>query len=168
MPPVPDTQPRSTAPVNPVSEYLTDVLGVRFLFAWGAGVSCPDSISMSRYRKAQTVSDPVVQLIVKMVVSGVFVGLISELAKRLPGVGGLVAALPVVSLTTIFWLLVDHQTNTQIAQFIRGILYGLIPTTLFLALLMFLLDREVKFVFALGISLIALSVTWVVVRAVVA
>ncbi len=65
-------------------------------------------------------------------------------------------------------VLVDNQTNDQIAQFIRGILYGLIPTTLLLVLLMFLLEHEVKFAVALGISLVSLSAAWVVVRAVVA
>lgn len=111
-------------------------------------------------------SNPLVQLFIKMVVSGIFVGLISELAKRLPRVGGLLAALPVISLLTIFWLLVDQQTNTQIALFIRGILFGLIPTTLFLLLLMFLLERDAQFGVALAISAVVLIVTWLVVRAV--
>ena len=111
-------------------------------------------------------SNPVAQLVIKMVVSGVFVGLISELAKRLPRVGGLVAALPVISLLTIFWLLVDQQTNPQIAHFIRGILFGLIPTTLFLLLLMLLLERNAQFGVALAISAVVLVIAWIVIRAV--
>jgi hypothetical protein len=111
-------------------------------------------------------SNPAVQLVIKMVVSGLFVGLISELAKRLPRVGGLLAALPVISLLTIFWLLVDQQTNTQIAHFIRGILLGLIPTSLFLLLLMVLLERNAQFGLALAISAIALIAVWLVIRAI--
>ncbi len=113
-------------------------------------------------------SNPTVQLIAKMIVSGVFVGLISELAKRLPRIGGLVAALPVISLLTVFWLLVDKQTNVQIARFIHGVLYGLIPTTLGLLVLALLLERDVSFVLALVISLLALAAVWIVVRALVA
>jgi uncharacterized membrane protein (GlpM family) len=112
------------------------------------------------------VSNPAVQLLVKMVVSGVFVGLISEIAKRLPRVGGLVAALPVISLLTIFWLVLDNQTNNQIANFIRGVLFGLIPTGLFLFSMALLIDRDVKFPVALIVSLIVLSASWLVVHAV--
>jgi hypothetical protein len=113
-------------------------------------------------------SNPTAQLVVKMIVSGVFVGLISELAKRLPKIGGLVAALPVISLLTVFWLLVDKQTNVQIAYFIHGVLYGLIPTALCLLLLALLLERNVPFAMALVISLVALAVAWIVVRAIMA
>ena len=113
-------------------------------------------------------SNPTAQLVVKMIVSGVFVGLISELAKRLPRIGGLVAALPIISLLTVFWLLVDRQTNAQIAHFVHGVLFGLIPTGLGLLLLALLLERDVSFAVALVISLLALAAAWIVVRAVVA
>ena len=109
-------------------------------------------------------ANPVVQIIIKMIVSGIFVGLLSEMAKRLPGVGGLLAALPIVSLLTIFWLRVDGQTNSQISRFIYGILFGLIPTGLFLLLLKVMLDRGMRLLPAVGLGLIALAVIWIVVR----
>lgn len=108
-----------------------------------------------------------VQLIVKIVVSGIFVGLITEIAKRLPTVGGLVAALPVISLLTIFWLLVDGKTSPQIVETIRGVLFGLIPTTLFLLSLGILLSRDVQFGVALLLSAIILVVVWLIVKQIV-
>jgi hypothetical protein len=112
-------------------------------------------------------ANPTVQLLVKMVVSGVFVGLISEIAKRAPNIGGLIAALPVISFLTVFWLRVDGGTNTQIANLLQGILFGIIPTSLCLFVLMLLLRRDVPLTAALAVSVVVLAVSWFITRALV-
>jgi hypothetical protein len=117
---------------------------------------------------SNVLSNPALQLAIKMIVSGVFVGLITEAAKRLPSIGGLIAALPIISLTSIIWLRIDGQSNGQIAHFVDGILYGLIPTTSFLVIVKVLLEREVHVAVAVGVGLVALAVVWFVVRALVA
>jgi hypothetical protein len=111
-------------------------------------------------------SNDTVQLIVKIVVSGVFVGLVSEVAKRLPTLGGLMAALPTITLLTVFWVKVDGATNQQVADLLRGVLIGLIPTSVFIFALMELLKRGVSLPAALIICFPALVVAWLVVRAI--
>ena len=113
-------------------------------------------------------SNPGVQLIIKMVVSGIFVGLISEIAKRIPGIGGLLAALPIISLTTIFWLRVGGGNNGQVSTFIVGVMIGLIPTSVCLLLIKFLIDHGMRLAPSVGIGLIALTIVWVVARMFVA
>jgi hypothetical protein len=43
-------------------------------------------------------------LIVKAALSGVIVMIVSEVARRSPGIGGLIASLPLVSILGIMWL----------------------------------------------------------------
>ena len=43
-------------------------------------------------------------LVVKAGVSGILVTIISEVAKRYPGFGGLIASLPLVSVLGMIWL----------------------------------------------------------------
>ena len=56
------------------------------------------------------------QLAIKALVSGVLVAAASEIARRNPGWGGLVASLPLVSLLTMLWLWRDTGDAARIAD----------------------------------------------------
>ncbi len=56
------------------------------------------------------------QLAAKALVSGVLVAAASELARRSPGWGGLVASLPLVSLLAMLWLWRDTGDAGRIAD----------------------------------------------------
>ena len=56
------------------------------------------------------------QLVLKALVSGVLVAAASEIARRNPGWGGLVASLPLVSLLTMLWLWRDTGDAARIAD----------------------------------------------------
>ena len=56
------------------------------------------------------------QLAIKAALSGVLIAAASELARRNPGWGGLVASLPMVSLTTMLWLWRDTGDAARLAD----------------------------------------------------
>ena len=55
-------------------------------------------------------------LAIKALVSGALIAAASEIARRNPGWGGLVASLPLVSLLTMLWLWRDTGDATRIAD----------------------------------------------------
>jgi hypothetical protein len=55
-------------------------------------------------------------LFVKAAVSGVLIAIISEVARRSPGWGGLLASLPLTSLIAILWLWRDTGDSQKIAD----------------------------------------------------
>ena len=55
-------------------------------------------------------------LLVKAAISGVLVALISEVARKNPGWGGLLASLPLVSLMAIVWLWRDTSDPQRVAD----------------------------------------------------
>ena len=57
------------------------------------------------------------QLAIKAFVSGVLIAAASELARRSPGWGGLIASLPLVSLLAMLWLWRDTGDGARIADF---------------------------------------------------
>ena len=57
------------------------------------------------------------QLAIKALVSGVLIAAASELARRSPGWGGLIASLPLVSLLAMLWLWRDGGDSARIADF---------------------------------------------------
>lgn len=57
------------------------------------------------------------QLAIKAALSGVVIAAASELARRSPGWGGLIASLPLVSTLAIIWLWRDTGDGARVADF---------------------------------------------------
>lgn len=91
--------------------------------------------------------------IIKYFITAAVVVLISELAKRSDKLGGLVAALPLVTILTLIWLYVDNQSTEKIANHAWYTFWYVLPTLpMFLAFPWFL--PRIGFWPTLGISII--------------
>jgi len=67
-------------------------------------------------------------LIFKYVVTSFLVVLISEVAKRSDKLGGLIAALPLVTVLVLFWLYFEKQSVEKIANHAWYTFWYVIPT----------------------------------------
>jgi hypothetical protein len=67
-------------------------------------------------------------LIVKALLSGVIVMAVSEIARRSPAFGALVASLPLVSLLGILWLWRDTGDRERIAAHAEATFWYVIPS----------------------------------------
>ncbi|MBF8378472.1 DUF3147 family protein [Alicyclobacillus mali] len=77
----------------------------------------------------------------KATVSAAIVTAVTVLAKKYPGLGGWIAALPIVSLLSATWLVVEKVSGHEVARFLAGVLSGLLPTAILLAVTIALLYR---------------------------
>lgn len=89
----------------------------------------------------------------KALVSALVILFVTWLADRSPTFGGWIAALPLVSLLSAFWLSVGQQSSKQIADFLTGVLWGLIPTALLLLVIVLCLRYHVSFLLSLFIGI---------------
>src|SRR5574338_146758 len=77
----------------------------------------------------------VLYLITKAALSGVIVAAVSEIARRYPGWGGLVASLPLTSLLAMIWLYRDSHDPARVAALSASTIWFIIPSVpLFIAL----------------------------------
>lgn len=67
-------------------------------------------------------------LITKYLVTAAVVVLVSELARRSDRIGGLVAALPLVTLLTLIWLYAEKQPEQKIANHAWYTFWYVVPT----------------------------------------
>lgn len=67
-------------------------------------------------------------LIAKAVISGIIIVVVSETAKRSPGLGGLIASLPLVSVLAVIWLWRDTSDSTRIADQLQATFWYILPT----------------------------------------
>lgn len=67
-------------------------------------------------------------IVTKYFITAAVVVLVSELAKRSDKLGGLVAALPLVTVLTLIWLYVEHQPPSKIANHAWYTFWYVVPT----------------------------------------
>tara|TARA_R110002124_G_scaffold117195_2_gene274226 strand:+ start:2338 stop:2688 length:351 start_codon:yes stop_codon:yes gene_type:complete len=67
-------------------------------------------------------------LAVKALLSGVIIMAVSEVAKRSPGLGALVASLPLISVLAIIWLWRDTGDVERIASHAEATFWYVLPT----------------------------------------
>ena len=67
-------------------------------------------------------------LISKYLITAAVVVVVSEAAKRSDRLGGLIAALPLVTVLALIWLHVEHQSQTKIANHAWYTFWYVVPT----------------------------------------
>jgi hypothetical protein len=67
-------------------------------------------------------------LLIKAVISGLLIALISEVARRSPGWGGLLASLPLTSLIAMLWLWRDTGDQQRVADLSLGAFWFVLPS----------------------------------------
>jgi hypothetical protein len=87
-------------------------------------------------------------LVIKYLITASIVVLVSEFARRSDKLGGLVAALPLVTVLTLIWLYVEHQPTSKIASHAYYTFWYVLPTLPMFLLFPYLLPRW-GFVFTL-------------------
>ncbi len=91
-------------------------------------------------------------LLVKALISGAVIAIASEVARRWPGIGGLIVSLPLVSLLTMLWLWRDTKDVERVAQLSEGAFWFVLPSMPMFLLLPWLLRSNVGFWPSLGVS----------------
>jgi hypothetical protein len=89
-------------------------------------------------------------LVLKAALSGVIVVGVSEIAKRSPAFGALVASLPLVSILAILWLWRDTGDTPRIANHAEATFWYVIPSLPMFLALPYMLRHGVTFWLALG------------------
>ncbi|MGN7479201.1 DUF3147 family protein [Solibacillus silvestris] len=75
--------------------------------------------------------------IAKILVSAIIIGLVTEFARKFPTYGGIIAALPLVSMLSILWLSIQGEQADTLNKFIVGVLLGL-PATVVLLIIVYI------------------------------
>ena len=78
-------------------------------------------------------------LVIKALVSGAIIAIVSEVSKRSPGFGALVVSLPLLSVLAMLWLWNDTGDRARIAELSQGTFWFVLPSLpMFLAIPMML------------------------------
>ncbi len=89
-------------------------------------------------------------LVLKAIISGALIAAASEVAKRFPGFGGLIASLPLISVLGMIWLWRDTSDPRRLADHATGTFWFVLPSLPMFLVIPWLLNRGVGFYPALA------------------
>ena len=90
---------------------------------------------------------------IKALLSGLIAASVSEIARRYPGWGGLVASLPLTSLMAILWLWRDTGDVGQVASLSAGTMWFILPSLPLFLIIPWLIRSGLGFWAAFGIGI---------------
>lgn len=91
-------------------------------------------------------------LIVKAALSGLIIAVVSEVARRAPGMGALIASLPLISVLGMIWLWRDTGDPVRMANHAYATFWFVLPSLPMFLIIPLLLSRGVGFWQALTIG----------------
>lgn len=96
--------------------------------------------------------------LIKIIISASIIGIVTELARRYPVYGGIVAALPLISILSIIWLTIQGESTQNINKFTLGVLAGFPATVIMLLVIYISLKQSVHLVLAISLGIVAWGV----------
>jgi len=105
----------------------------------------------------------VLYLFIKAALSGAIVAAVSEIARRYPTWGGLVASLPLTSLLAMLWLWRDTRDEQRVAELAISTFWFFLPSIPLFLVLPWMLRSGVGFWAAIAIAVagtLALYAVW--------
>jgi hypothetical protein len=88
--------------------------------------------------------------LIKAAISGVLAALVSTVAKRYPGWGGLIASLPIVSVLAMVWLYGETRDPERVAALASGTFWFFLPSIPMFLIIPTMLRSGVSFWIALA------------------
>lgn len=89
--------------------------------------------------------------LVKLLVSLAVIIFCSQIGKRFPSLGGLLATMPLTGLIVFLWLYSENPGDYDLlSDYVRGALWGIVPSILFFLVLLLGLSRHLPLYWSLA------------------
>ena len=99
-------------------------------------------------------------LLTKIIVTAALIVLISEIAKVNDKLGGLIAAMPIMTLLVILWMYYDGNSNEKISSHISYTFFYIVPTIPMFLIFPFVISKFGFYIaFLISILITVISVT---------
>ena len=84
-------------------------------------------------------------IIFKGIISGILIIIISEVSKKFPGFGGLIASLPLISVMAMTWIWLETGNSEKIINHSLSTFWFVIPSLPMFILIPFIIQKNYSF-----------------------
>jgi|SRR3989338_3922627 len=96
--------------------------------------------------------------IVKVIISGLLIAVISSVAKTFPKWAALLTALPMMTFLSLIWIYLETKDLALLETYTKDVLIWVLPSFLFLIAAIYLFRAKVPFLITMGLSTGALFI----------
>lgn len=98
--------------------------------------------------------------ITKLIITTLLIVLISEIAKRSSLMGGILAAIPLVSIIAMTWMYIDTNNTTKAVEFSNSIVWLITPSMTLFIVFPILIKKGLNFYPSMIISIVMTIVAY--------
>lgn len=91
----------------------------------------------------------------KILLTSIFIVIISEIGKKHHLLAALLASIPIVSVWSMIWIYVDTHDNVKVSEFATSIFWLVIPSLIFFVILPLLLRSGMDFYLSMSLGIAA-------------
>lgn len=95
---------------------------------------------------------------VKIIINALIITAITEISKKYVTVGGLIAAMPILTVIALFWFYFEKKDNIFMADFTKSVLAGFPMTIMFFIPTIYLFKKGYNFFLVIFVGLVFLAI----------
>lgn len=95
---------------------------------------------------------------VKIFITALIITIITEISKRSVTIGGLIAAMPILTIIALLWFYYEKRDNLFMAEFTKSVLAGFPMTVMFFIPTIYLFKKGYNFWLVLIVGILCLAI----------
>ncbi len=100
--------------------------------------------------------------IVKIIITALIIVIVSEISKRLPLLGSLIASLPLISVLGMVWIFQETKNSQKIISHAEGTFWYVLPSLPMFLVMPWMMKKGISFYLSLGVGILLTIILYVI------
>ena len=100
--------------------------------------------------------------IIKIALTAIVIVVVSEISKRLPLLGSLIASLPLISVLGMIWIYQETKDNQKLITHAEGTFWYVLPSLPMFLVMPWMMKKGVSFYLSLGAGILLTVILYVI------
>ena len=100
--------------------------------------------------------------IIKIVLTAVVIVVVSEISKRLPLLGSLIASLPLISVLGMVWIFQETKSSQKLISHAEGTFWYVLPSLPMFLVMPWMMKKGISFYLSLGVGILLTIILYVI------
>ena len=100
--------------------------------------------------------------IVKIIITALIIVIVSEISKRLPLLGSLIASLPLISVLGMIWIFQETKNSQKIISHAEGTFWYVLPSLPMFLVMPWMMKKGISFYLSLGVGILLTIILYVI------
>ena len=100
--------------------------------------------------------------IVKIIITALIIVLVSEISKRLPLLGSLIASLPLISVLGMVWIFQETKDSQKLISHAEGTFWYVLPSLPMFLVMPWMMKKGISFYLSLGTGILLTVILYVI------